>query len=97
MFFFMVFFFSVVSFFVRFFFFSSRRRHTRWPRDWSFRRVLFRSWRICSPALGVGAVHALKSAEARVRDGGSVARRRHASAPEGVVVRDRAVIQPREQ
>src|SRR6266508_2855426 len=26
-----------------FFFFSSRRRHTRWPRDWSSRRVLFRS------------------------------------------------------
>src|SRR5207253_6528673 len=24
-------------------FFSSRRRHTRWPRDWRFRRVLFRS------------------------------------------------------
>src|SRR5690625_4701389 len=28
---------------VSLFFFSSRRRHTRWPRDWSFRRVLFRS------------------------------------------------------
>src|SRR2546421_835212 len=26
-----------------FFFFSSRRRHTRSDRDWSFRRVLFRS------------------------------------------------------
>src|SRR2546422_4413187 len=26
-----------------FFFFSSRRRHTRCSRDWSFRRVLFRS------------------------------------------------------
>src|SRR5215510_3163214 len=26
-----------------FFFFSSRRRHTRWPRDWSSERVLFRS------------------------------------------------------
>src|SRR5699024_11850472 len=25
------------------FFFSSRRRHTRSKRDWSFRRVLFRS------------------------------------------------------
>src|SRR5690625_6376951 len=25
------------------FFFSSRRRHASWPRDWSFRRVLFRS------------------------------------------------------
>src|SRR5690625_2490155 len=25
------------------FFLSSRRRHTRWPRDWSSRRVLFRS------------------------------------------------------
>src|SRR5215510_16106965 len=25
------------------FFFSSRRRHTRWPRDLEFRRVLFRS------------------------------------------------------
>src|SRR5437870_9067551 len=25
------------------FFFSSRRRHTRWPRDWSSDRVLFRS------------------------------------------------------
>src|SRR5690606_39697467 len=28
------------------FFFSSRRRHTRFSRDWSFRRVLFRSSRI---------------------------------------------------
>src|SRR6266511_5103414 len=28
-----------------FFFFSSRRRHTRFSRDWSFRRVLFRSAR----------------------------------------------------
>src|SRR5690625_5768987 len=28
---------------VSYFFFSTRRRHTRWPRDWSFRRVLFRS------------------------------------------------------
>src|SRR3712207_7034670 len=27
------------------FFFSSRRRHTRYWRDWSFRRVLFRSER----------------------------------------------------
>src|SRR3712207_9567959 len=26
-----------------FFFFSSRRRHTRYWRDWEFRRVLFRS------------------------------------------------------
>src|SRR5439155_4906854 len=26
-----------------YFFFSSRRRHTRWPRDWSSDRVLFRS------------------------------------------------------
>src|SRR5215475_3671937 len=26
-----------------FFFFSSRRRHTRFSRDWRFRRVLFRS------------------------------------------------------
>src|SRR5690606_40508442 len=25
------------------FFFSSRRRHTRFSRDWEFRRVLFRS------------------------------------------------------
>src|SRR5690554_7192830 len=29
--------------FIFFFFFSSRRRHTRCGRDWSFRRVLFRS------------------------------------------------------
>src|SRR5690554_7283654 len=29
--------------FIVFFFFSSRRRHTRCGRDWSFRRVLFRS------------------------------------------------------
>src|SRR3712207_6959847 len=28
-----------------FFFFSSRRRHTRYWRDWSSRRVLFRSLR----------------------------------------------------
>src|SRR5690554_7195008 len=30
--------------FIVFFFFSSRRRHTRCGRDWSFRRVLFRSY-----------------------------------------------------
>src|SRR5690554_7114901 len=30
-------------FFIFFFFFSSRRRHTRCGRDWSSRRVLFRS------------------------------------------------------
>src|SRR5215510_15514036 len=32
-----------------FFFFSSRRRHTRWPRDLEFRRVLFRSQLTDSP------------------------------------------------
>src|SRR5690625_5870251 len=42
---------------VSLFFFSSRRRHTRWPRDWSFRRVLFRSqgWNPQPPAT-TGAV-----------------------------------------
>src|SRR5439155_2745011 len=36
-------------------FFSSRRRHTRWPRDWSFRRVLFRSHMARVKPSGVGA------------------------------------------
>src|SRR3712207_1103532 len=31
------------------FFFSSRRRHTRYWRDWSFRRVLFRSALLSPP------------------------------------------------
>src|SRR5258707_6537890 len=34
-----------------FFFFSSRRRHTRFWRDWRFRRVLFRSMLIWYLAL----------------------------------------------
>src|SRR5580700_3107345 len=38
-----------------FFFFSSRRRHTRSLRDWSFRRVLFRSGQAsCSGARALG-------------------------------------------
>src|SRR5690606_39697232 len=37
-----------------FFFFSSRRRHTRFSRDWEFRRVLFRSGRE-----GLARVHEL--------------------------------------
>src|SRR5207253_4815044 len=36
------------------FFFSSRRRHTRWPRDWSFRRVLFRSLEQVVQGVAVG-------------------------------------------
>ena len=39
------------------FFFSSRRRHTRYWRDWSFRRVLFRSTTQGDPlAMGLYAV-----------------------------------------
>src|SRR5947209_15555833 len=36
------------------FFFSSRRRHTRYWRDWEFRRVLFRSGCLSSFSLRVG-------------------------------------------
>src|SRR6185503_20865202 len=38
-----------------FFFFSSRRRHTRCSRDWSFRRVLFRSAWLRSHASSIGS------------------------------------------
>src|SRR5690606_39709499 len=34
-----------------FFFFSSRRRHTRFSRDWSSRRVLFRSVELAESAI----------------------------------------------
>src|SRR3712207_4502378 len=40
------------------FFFSSRRRHTRYWRDWSFRRVLFRSLRGPLSRTGVDALQA---------------------------------------
>src|SRR5256884_4314875 len=46
-----------------FFFFSSRRRHTRCSRDWSFRRVLFRSHYPAYRAVGFVATGMAKGAE----------------------------------
>src|SRR3712207_2083664 len=66
------------------FFFSSRRRHTRYWRDWKFRRVLFRSrvnardvWRSEGDA-GIGALTADPRVAIMPRHRGGVAERPNA-------------------
>src|SRR5690554_7325142 len=59
--------------FIVFFFFSSRRRHTRCGRDWSFRRVLFRSKRLVYGIKGIAELFGCSISTAqRIKDSGKI-------------------------